>query len=56
MTRNQIIIELCTLDWAEVIERFAGQTHTEIYAELQEAFPHVDIERLALAICRELSN
>ena len=55
MTRNQIIVELCVLDWAEVIERFAGQTHTKIYEGLQKAYPYVDNERLALAIYRELS-
>ena len=56
MTRNQIIVELCAFDWAEIIEQFAGQTHTEIYFKLQEAFPRVDNERLALAISRELSR
>ena len=56
MTRNQIIVELCVLDWTEVIVRFVGQTHTEIYNKLQEAFPHAENERLALAISRELSR
>ncbi len=55
MTRNQIIVELCALDWAEIIEQFAGQTHNEIYNKLQEAYPHADNECLALAIYRELS-
>ncbi len=56
MTRNQILVELCALDWAEVYEKFAGLLHTEIYEKLQDSFPHADNERLALAIYRELSS
>ena len=56
MTRNQIIALLFALDWAEIVEQFAGHTHTEIYDKLTHDYPYTDRERLSMAIYRELNG
>ena len=56
MTQQQIIALLCALDWADIIEQFAGQTHTEIYDKLSKDYPYTDSERLSMAIYQELNG